>query len=266
LPPARVLAELAELRRRHEFSLVYFLDDNFFIDMPRAMRILAGLKELGLGSSLQGVDVETLARLSDADFAFLESAGVQRITIGVESGVDRVRREVLNKAGDVRLIREQLARFRGTGIRVLCSFIVGLPSETFDEMRATMALAMDLLLLGDNFRVPQIYNYTPYPGTELFARLEREGFKFPDRLEGWGDYEWDFAQPRPGQTELRDKLGRMCFLSKFLDRKMDDFDAGIGLRALYNLYRPLAAARLRHGWLNPLPERWFYDILKGVVR
>jgi radical SAM superfamily enzyme YgiQ (UPF0313 family) len=103
---ARVAAELKGLKSRYDFSLVYLLDDNFFIDQRWAMAMLSGLKELGLGCVLQGVDIETLSGMSDADLDFMEAAGVARISIGVESGVDRVRNEVLDKAGDLRLARE----------------------------------------------------------------------------------------------------------------------------------------------------------------
>ena len=261
----RVVAELAALRQRYDFSLVYFLDDNFFIDQARALRILSGLKDLGLRSSLQGVDIETLARLSDADLDAIEASGVERITIGLESGVDRVRRDVLKKSGDLGLARRQLARFRGRRIVVLCSFVLGLPSEDFAEMRQTMDFAMEMLRLGDNFRLPQFYNYSPYPGTELYAALEAQGFRFPRRLEDWGDYEWDYSHMHRDQPELRDALERMCFLSKFLDRKVDDYEMlGGGLRALYNLYRPIARERLRRGLLRPLPERFCYELLKGL--
>lgn len=262
-----VLAEIKDLRSRYDFSLVYLLDDNFFIDQLRAMTILKGLKELGLGCVLQGVDVETLAKLSDADLDFLEEAGVVRLAIGVESGVDRVRREVLNKAGDLKLARAQVARFKGRGIAVLCSFIVGLPTETPQEIRETMRVGMEILGLGDNFRIPQFYIFAPYPGTEIYARLEKEGVAFPARLEDWGRYEWDYSHMHEGSPELKDFLERACFVSKFLDRKMDDYGAGSGvLKTLYYLYRPLAWLRLEKNFLKPLPERRAYGLLKRLFR
>jgi hypothetical protein len=64
------------------------------------------------------------------------------------------------------------------------------------------------------------------------------------------------------QPKIRDALERVCFLGKFLDRKDWDFVSS-GLRVMYNLYRPVARARLRSGILRPLPERWFYEMLKG---
>lgn len=266
MPAERTLSEMADLQRRYDFSMVYFLDDNFFIDHRRALKILAGMKDLGIRSSLQGVDVETLAKLSEADLDFLEAAGVERITIGVESGLDRVRQGVLKKVGGIQLVRQQLARLRGRGIIVLASFVIGFPSETLDEIRRTMDFAMEMLRLGDNFRVPQFYNYQPYPGTELFDSLRGEGFPFPTRLEDWGNYDWDYSKMHEDQPKVRDALERMCFLSKFLDRKVEDWGfANRGLRVIYNLYRPVAWARLRRGMLRPLPERWFYQMLKGAA-
>lgn len=262
---ARVLAELKDLRSRYEFSLVYLLDDNFFIDQRRAMAILSGLKELGLGCVLQGVDIETLARLSDAELDLIEAAGVVRMSIGVEYGVDRVRTEVLNKSGDLRLAREQLARFRNRKIAVLCSFIVGLPGETRAEIRATIDLGLEILRLGGNFRIPQFFIFSPYPGTEIFSSLERGGAVFPGRLEDWGRYEWDSSHMHESSPALKDFLERACFVSRFLDRKMDDYGSGARLlKALYNAYRPVAWFRLRTGFLKPLPERRAYGLLKKI--
>jgi radical SAM superfamily enzyme YgiQ (UPF0313 family) len=262
LSAERVLSELADLQRRYDFALVYFVDDNFFINHRRALKIIAGLKDLGIGVSLQGVDVETLAKLSDGDLDFLEAAGVKRISIGVESGVDRVRHDVIKKVGGLPLVRQQLARFQGRDIIVLASFVIGFPSETLDEIHRTMDFAMETLRLGDNFRVPQFYHYTPYPGTELFDALKRERFPFPTHLEDWGDHDYDHSQMHEDQPKFRDALERMCFVSRFLDRKVDDWIlAGSGLRVMYNLYRPVAWARLRSGILRPLPERRFYQML-----
>jgi radical SAM superfamily enzyme YgiQ (UPF0313 family) len=262
-----VLREIKELRARYEFSLVYLLDDNFFIDQARAMEILRGLKELGLGCVLQGVDIETLARMSDDDLHFLEEAGVVRMAIGLESGVDRVRRDILNKAGDLELARRQTARFAGRRMAVLCSFIVGLPTETPAEIRETMRFGMEILKLGDNFRIPQFYIFSPYPGTEIYTRLEKEGAAFPSSLEEWGTYEWDYSHMHEADPALKDFLERACFVSKFLDRKMDDYGAGAAvLKALYYLYRPLAWFRLEKSFLKPLPERWGYGVLKGLFR
>ena len=260
-PAERVVSELADLRRRYDFGMVYFIDDNFFINYRRALKIIADLKDRGIGSVLQGVDIETLAKLSDSDLDFLEAAGVDRITVGVESGVDRVRVNVLKKVGNLQLVRQQLNRFKGRNISVFATIILGFPSETWEEMRRSVDFALETLRLGNNFRMPQFYSYSIYPGTELFEGLEKDGFPFPARLEDWGHSDWDYAQVHRDQPKIREGLERMCFVSRFLDRKVDDWPmVGAGLKLLYNLYRPVAWARLRSGIVWPLPERRFYQM------
>jgi anaerobic magnesium-protoporphyrin IX monomethyl ester cyclase len=196
-PAERVVDELGTLRRTWDFTNVYFVDDDFFIDRSWAMKILTGLRDLGIKSVLQGVDVLTLSRMSDEELDFIETAGVQRISVGVESGVDRVRRDVLKKRGDIELVRNQLRRFSGRQMGVLCSFMMGFPSETRDEIRHSLEFGLEILSLGDNFRLPQFYNYIPYPGTELCAVFEAQGFRFPTRLEDWGRWEYDFSVALP---------------------------------------------------------------------
>jgi radical SAM superfamily enzyme YgiQ (UPF0313 family) len=262
----RVLSEVADLRRRYDFDLVYLLDDNFFIDQRRALKILAGLKDLGLGSVLQGVDVETLAKLSDSDLDFLEAAGVSRISVGVESGVDRVRRDVLKKVGNLQLVWQQLNRFKGRNITVFSSFIIGFPSETWDELRQTIDFAMETLRMGGNFRLPHFFIFTPYPGTEIFETMERDGHSFPARLDDWCNQDWDYSHLHEDQPKIRDALERVVFISKFLDRKTDDWKvAGRVLGLLYRSYRPVAWARLRSGIIWPLPERRVYQKLRAYA-
>jgi radical SAM superfamily enzyme YgiQ (UPF0313 family) len=262
---ARVLEDLRELRRRYQFDSVYFLDDDFFIDVPRASAILEGLAGMGLTSVLQGVDIRTVSRFSDEDLSRLERWGVERISIGVESGSDRVRGGLLHKWGTVEVVRAQLRRLRERRFLVLCTFIVGFPGEKPDEIRGTIELALWTLRAGSNFRIPQIYNYVPYPGTELFRGLEERGASLPRSLEGWAGHEWD-RSVLDEHTASRDELERLAFLSKFLDRKDLDYGfGGIALRLAYRAYRPVARLRVATGLTSPLPERGVYDGIRRLA-
>jgi radical SAM superfamily enzyme YgiQ (UPF0313 family) len=254
----RVLEDLRALRRRHAFDSVYFLDDDFFIDVPRASAILEGLAAMGLSSVLQGVDVRTVSRFSDEELARLERWGVERISIGVESGSDRVRGALLHKWGSVETVRAQLRRLSERRFLVLCTFIVGFPGETADELRRTVELALWTLRAGSNFRIPQLYNYVPYPGTELCRGLEERGAPLPASLEGWAGHEWD-RSVLDEHGASRDELERLAFLSKFLDRKDLDYGfGGVALRLAYRAYRPVARLRVATGLTSPLPERGVY--------
>ncbi|MCK4935223.1 MAG: B12-binding domain-containing radical SAM protein [Elusimicrobiales bacterium] len=260
----KVLRDLKQLKDKYEFSLVYFLDDNFLIDKKRALTILRGLKELGLGSVLQGVDIESLNRLSDEELDFLEASGVERIAIGVESGSNRIRNNILKKEGSVELARRQLIRFKNRKIIVLFSLMIGLPSETADEIKETVKFGLDILKMGPNFRIPQFYIFSPYPGTLLFEELKREGVSFPSKLEAWGKYEWDYSHMHEKNPGIKDFLERVGFLSKFLDSKFGDYGSGKILKIIYDFYRPIAWFRLSRGLMKPLPEKFFYSLLKKI--
>ena len=259
-----MLEELRQLRRDVDFDVVYFLDDNFFVDRPRAWEILGALPEDGLQYALQGVDIQSIDAMSDAELDDLESTGLRKITIGVETGSDRIRRRV-GKWGDTDTVVRNLERLADRSFVVLTSFIIGFPFERPEELRQTVDLALRLQSLGDNFRLPQLFNYTPIQGTPLADAMEQQGYRFPDRLQDWASIEWDYNRLYDDDPAKKRRLESLAFLSKFVDRKHLDYGSRSAVGALYRLYRPLALARLRTGVHSFLPERRLYEALKELT-
>jgi len=263
-PAHQVLEEIARLRERYAFDTVYFLDDNFFVDVARGWRIGLGLRDMGIGYETQGVDIQTVAAMSDRDLDRLEASGLGKLTIGVESACDRTRR-LIRKWGDRRAVLATLRRLAGRSFLVLTSFIIGFPFETWEEIQETIDFALELQSLGRNFRFPQLYNYIPLPGTPLARALEQAGFHFPESLEAWAEIDWDRSALFRENPQKLDRLASIAFLSKFVDRKFEDYGARPGVAALYRLYRPVACARLRHGWTDWVPERRAYAVVKRLA-
>jgi radical SAM superfamily enzyme YgiQ (UPF0313 family) len=262
----KILEEMAELKKRYKLEVMYIWDDNFFIDTKRARTLLAGMKELGLRCMLHGADVESLARMSDSDLDFLEEVGVDTLAIGVESAVDRVRTEVLNKRGGIDLVRAQLERFKGRSIHVGCFFILGLPTETAEEIKKTIMFAMDTLDMGPNFHIPQFFNFAPYPGTAIFDRLQKQGVLFPRKLEEWGKWEWDYSMIHDANPKIKDLLARITVMGKYIDSNKDPFLTMDPLRRVVaRIYAPVARARLRSGILWPMPELWMSRMQKKLT-
>lgn len=263
-PAVSVLDELATLRRQHDFDVVYFLDDNFFIDRDRAWEILRAMPSLGLQYALQGVDIQSIEAMSDAQLDELESTGLCKITLGIETGSDRLRREI-GKWGDTAAVRRNLARLADRRFQVLTSFIIGFPDESDEELRQTVRLVLELQALGENFRLPQLFNYTPIQGTAMANDLVEAGYRFPAQLEDWASIEWDVSRLHADDPARRRRLEAMAFLSKFVDRKDLDYGSRSVVAGLYRLYRPLALARLRAGAHRFLPERHLYRALKELA-
>ncbi len=260
----KVLREITALKAKHRLDAVFLWDDNFFIDMPRAVEIIKGVRALGLRCLLHGADVESLERMTDADLDFLEASRVEALAIGVESASDRVRSEVLKKSGTIARVRRQLERFKGRKIDISCFFIVGFPTETLEEMQQTVAFALDTMRLGRNFHVERLFNYTPYPGTELCELAKANGARLPEKLEDWGAYHWDRPNLFHDKPEIKSYLERMHKTSKYLDHIKDPFVHLPWIaEVVFALYRPIAWLRMERGWLNFMPEIWWGKLRKS---
>jgi len=285
----QVEQELLSLRARYDFDALYFLDDNFFIDVRRADRVVEVMRRLAIPFEIQGVDIQTIARMSDQQLSHLEASGLTKITIGVESASDRIRRKI-GKWGKSDAVLPALKRLAGRRFLVLTSFIIGFPGETPEEMDRTIAFALDLQKLGDNFRLPQFYAYTPIPGTTLgdealspnpdspspVERSEPGEVAAPSGRRGpsCGDtpsttdlaaVDWDHYWLAGADVAARTRLEAIAFLSKFIDRKHQDYGAKWFVSLLYEMYRPVALARLRLKRYGLLVEKPAYEVLKRFV-
>lgn len=111
------------------------------------------------------------AHCSDEKLALLKRAGVAWLLMGLQSGSERVNREVYNRKMPPEQFLEAAQRIQRHGIAGLYDVILDNPYETEAEQLQTIAL------LG---RVPrpyllQLYSLTFLPGTDLHRRAIAEG-------------------------------------------------------------------------------------------
>ena len=264
-PADLVIGELTDLRAKYDFDAIYFLDDNFFIDKARAWKIVSALPNLGVRYEIQGIDIQTIAGLSDADLDLLEETGLVKMTIGVESASDSIRRRI-GKWGDMETVGRVLQRLANRRFLVLTSFIIGFPFESWNDINQTVRFALALQRQGTNFRFPQFYSFTPVQGTAIARDLEEQGFEFPSTLDEWENFDWDHCLLYRDDPAKRRKLEAIAFLSKFIDRKYEDYGSKRFVSLLYRLYRPVAFARLGARLYDFLPERGVYNVIKRFSR
>ncbi len=161
-----VLREL-EVLRDAGACYVVFLDDTFTLNPPWLRDYLPRHRDrVGLRFSLHA-RVETM---TEALLDLLAEAGCDQITYGVESGSERVRREVMKRPVNNERIVAVFEATRAAGIRVTANYMLGLPTETPDDLDATFALHQRL--------DPDAFGYFvfyPYPGTPLFVTCRDRG-------------------------------------------------------------------------------------------
>jgi len=172
-----VLDEVEDIVYRYKARNIVFVDDELTIIRRWVMEFLNGLKERGLdisfvcGSRVDHVDRELINRLY--------SQGCSIIYFGVESA----NQETLNKIGKKITVQQIVNAFKlvkEVKGEAAGSFILGLPWETIDDMRRTVAFALKL-----NPSYAQFTAATPYPGTPLYETALKDNL-IEDR--DWSHY------------------------------------------------------------------------------
>jgi radical SAM superfamily enzyme YgiQ (UPF0313 family) len=249
-------AELAvermkEFTQRYGVRGLFLTDANFFLDLDRARAILEKVvrDNLNLVFTSLYIRFDTLRRLSDEDLALFERAGCKCLAIGVESGSQRIR-GLLHKPIDEGELLDANQRFKRFSIMPLYFFMIGFPTETREELKATVNLFTKLLT--ENPRAWKSVNtYVPFPGTELYDLAVAEGLKPPVRLEEW--FSFSYRQLGAGGGWLPKRLRRtvqmLDFCSCFVGErgyakpfKKTSRVASVVARA----YAPIARVRVRN--------------------
>jgi anaerobic magnesium-protoporphyrin IX monomethyl ester cyclase len=163
-----VLAELTEIRVNGPLNYVIFLDDTFTIHHPwvREFCKVYG-REFAVPFSLHA-RVETV---NETMLHELAAAGCRHIVYGVESGSERVRRDIMKRSASNQRFRDVFRWTREAGIMATANYILGTPGESRAEMAETIALHRELQPADFGFFV-----FYPYPGTELFQLCRANGY------------------------------------------------------------------------------------------
>ncbi|MFN8640699.1 MAG: hopanoid biosynthesis associated radical SAM protein HpnJ [Candidatus Binatia bacterium] len=164
--PEHVVAEMAHAQKLFPQVREFFFDDDTFTDdRPRAEAVARGLGRLGLTWSCNAkanVPYETLKILRDN--------GLRLLLVGFESGNQHILNNI-KKGIRIDRARQFMRDCHALGILVHGTFIVGLPGETRETIASTIAFAKEI----DPYSL-QVSLAAPYPGTELYAQAQAEGW------------------------------------------------------------------------------------------
>jgi radical SAM superfamily enzyme YgiQ (UPF0313 family) len=170
-----VLAEIEELQRRGQVNYITFLDDTFTIHHPWVRGYCKLHAERAKIPFSIHARVETVSpELLDV----LAKGGCKHIVYGVESGSERVRREILRRPVQNQRFVDVFRWTREAGIMAVANYMLGIPGETRADVEETLALHDRLA--PDDFGYFVFY---PFPGTHLFKLCQDRGYLPDDYLE-----------------------------------------------------------------------------------
>jgi radical SAM superfamily enzyme YgiQ (UPF0313 family) len=181
--PKKVVDEMESIVRRGVVHDITMWSDTFTLDKKF---VLEFCREL----SARKLDVRWMCNSRvdsiDGEMAVaMKASGCVGISFGVESGVQEILDRV-KKGTTVEQGRVAIRTVKAAGISTLTHFILGLPGETKETIRQTVAYAKEI-----DPDWAQFYCANPLPGTALRAEVEKAGHL---KVVPWQSLEFNVPQ------------------------------------------------------------------------
>ena len=156
-----VLAEMEELRLKHGFKEFEIIDDCFNLDRERMYAILTGIKDRLGDVKLHFPNGLRADMLEPQDMALFKQAGTVSVCFAIETASPRLQKMIHKNLNIEQATRVINASVRA-GIYSTGFFMIGFPTETYEEASDTVAFAVHSTLHRAMF-----VHVIPYFGTEL---------------------------------------------------------------------------------------------------
>lgn len=184
-PIDNVIEEMKTIRAKK----IFFADASLTINPKYSKQLFKAMKEVNKRFDCFG-NINVIAR-DDEFLKLAHEAGVSRWYLGIES----ISQENIDQAGKgtnkVENYAKAIKKIKDHGMALTGFFIFGLDHDTTDTFDKTLRAIYDWGLDEASFSI-----ITPYPGTRLFDRLEKEG-----RIT---NYNWsNYAE---GRVNIKPKL------------------------------------------------------------
>ena len=175
-PNEYVIAEIKYLIDNYGLDGVFFSDELWCTKKSDMQDFCRRVHENHLDFHW-GVEMR-IGMFNEEDFQTMYDAGCRWIFFGVETGSPEML-DKIHKNISLEKVKPTVDALKRIGITSICSFMLGFPNETVEQLRDTVALINSV---GAN--LTPIYHFTPLPGTELYDELVAEKrFKGAENLE-----------------------------------------------------------------------------------
>ena len=237
--PGHVVAEFDHLQKEG-YGSVYFVDDHFLLQPKRIEAICNGIQQSGV--AIQWGCEGRVDSVAQHLFPLMAKANCRTIMFGIESG-SQVVLDRLKKEQTLGEIETAVTNAKNAGIEIVHGFfVVGSPSETVGDIRATFDFAARLRL--DTFGFNRL---CVYRGTPLWQEYVKRGL-VDDKADWYKYFKCSEIDPT-------------CLAGEVINRERT---AGFRRLFLYKvLHYPKQTARLLRRFLRFMPLR---DVVYLIVK
>jgi len=189
-----IIKELKYLKSRFGLKTVSFFDETFTMDKKRILQLSEGIRADGLNVKWY---CNTRVELVTKDLLqAMAKGGCRGMSFGVESGSQQIL-DNIQKGNTVEEAELAVRLAKEAGIKVYCSFIVGLPGETRETISETIKFIRKTRPTGAQINVA-----VPYPGTPMFDLAVENGWVKP--ALNWRDLYQHEANMQTGSLTLEE--------------------------------------------------------------
>ena len=235
-PAKDVIDEIDFLVKECGIELLNIMDDNILFDKERARYIFEEIIKRKYNIEIR-IDNLAIWHLDKEILELMKSAGVTRMGVSVESGCDRVLHKIIRKPLKLEIVKPIRELCRETGILMTGNFMIGLPGETWDEIRESLSFAEYC-----DFDLISIHIATPLPKTDLYTyaiecgALSKDFSFFDDSHFGMGVGYLETDEFTPRELEIlrafewdrinfssKEKRRRACAVLELTEEELKDF-------------------------------------------
>lgn len=187
--PENILQEVIYIHQNYQYRKIYFEVETIAVNKAWMIELCNLLKNFNytINNAISyGCNFRISSQSMDEKlFIAMGQANFTRINIGLESGSERIRRDILKRNYSNSDFLEVVSLARKHGLKVFVFNMIGLPDESLNEH-------MDTVRLNREFQPDGHFTgiFYPYPGTELYNTCIQKGF-----LQGRLDIQRERMQP-----------------------------------------------------------------------
>jgi len=252
--PENVLAEIKFLYNKYKVREIHFFDAVFNYDTERAKEICHLIINSGLKLSLafpHGIRADIM---TDELIDLLKRAGTYKLVYGIETASSRLQKEI-KKNLDVKQVKDIIKKTADAGIIVGGYFMLGFPTESYEEIQETINFAV-----GSDLDLAAFFKVTLYDDAlkryQAAMDLVEKGGEFPGGFEEFSYYSKKRSYAKVSTSELNNailKAQQRFYLSfKRIRRGLLKFPHKIAfLKNLMNAVALMVQAYLIRSLANP---------------
>jgi len=170
--PERIVQEIQLFRDDYGLDCVYWVDEILLTNIDRLKRF-SDIYASKIGVPF--VFMERPENMSDEKVRIIKRGGAQRVSIGIESGDENIRRNLLNRGHSQERIIAAFLTAMKHGLSTHAFTMIGFPNENIRSIKETY-----LLLKKAKPDTVQATIFYPLRGTKLFEYVVNEGLFDPD--------------------------------------------------------------------------------------